>query len=85
MNEFVIEWISGQNTASVTFPSNSRWAGKIRKLAQESPSVDVIADANGALFAHIPVSYLSIRKPRELSEEQKAKARANLERIRNEG
>ena len=78
MNEFVIEWISGQNTASVTFPSNSRWANKIRNLAENSSEVTVIEDKNGYLFAHIPIEYLAIRKPKQLTEEHKAKIVQNL-------
>lgn len=84
MNEFVIEWISGQNTASVTFPSNSRWANKIRNLAENSSEVTVIEDKNGYLFAHIPIEYVSIRKPKVLSEEHKAKLVSNLVK-RHEG
>lgn len=79
-NEFVVEWIQGQNTASVTFPSNSRWANKIRNLAEETSEVSVIADENGALFAHIPVEYLYIKKPKRMTEEQKALAVKNLRR-----
>lgn len=84
MNEFVIEWIQGNQTASVTFPSSSRWASKIRKLAENDTSVIVIEDKNGALFAHIPVEYLLIRKPKKmnLSEEEIQKRRELLARVR---
>ncbi len=83
-NECVIEWLKGQKTVSVTFPSNSRWANKIRNLAQKSSDVSVIADANGYLFAHIPIEFVNIRKPKVLSDEQKEQAIRNLVR-RNEG
>ena len=84
MNEFVIEWISGQNTASVTFPSNSRWANKIRNLAENDTSVIVIEDKNGALFAHIPVEYLLIRKPKKMNytEEEIQRRRELLAKVR---
>ena len=81
-NEFVIEWISGQKTASVTFPSNSRWANKIRNLAEKTSDVSVIEDKNGYLFAHIPVEYLAIRKPKVMTEEMKAQALKNLGRVK---
>lgn len=71
MNENVIEWFSGSEMVSVTFPSNSRWAGKIRKFAEKSPTAQVIEDKNGYLFAHIPVSYIHLYPPRELTEEQR--------------
>lgn len=82
MNEFVLEWIKGQKTISVTFPSNSEWAGKIRKFAQNDPDVVVLSDANGALFAHIPLKYLNLRKPIALSEEQKQAATERLAKAR---
>lgn len=71
MDEFVIEWIKGENTASVTFPSNSSFATRIRKLAEKTSEVTVIEDKNGYLFAHIPTSYIKFNAPRQLSEEQK--------------
>lgn len=80
MDEFVIEWIKGKTVASVTFPSSSRWASKVRKLAEEYPEFSVIADENGALFAHIPVSCITIRKPMSLSEEQREAARQNFKK-----
>lgn len=82
MNECVIEWIKGKNTASVTCPSNSRLAGKIRKLAEKSLSVDILSDKNGALFAHVPVNFVSIRPARELSEERRQAAAESLQKAR---
>ena len=82
MNEFVIEWIKGNSVASVTCPSNSQLAGKVRKLAEKSSSVQVISDANGALFAHVPVNFVSIRPARELSDEQKQAYAERLKKAR---
>lgn len=84
MEEFVIEWIRGKKTASVTCPSNSRLAGKIRKLAENSLEISIIADENGALFAHVPVKCVTIRKPTELTEEQRQLRSRQMEKARKE-
>lgn len=82
MNEFVIEWIKGNSVASVTCPSSSQLAGKIRKLAEKSKEITVISDTNGALFAHVPVSCVNIRKPNEMSDEQRQAAAERLKKVR---
>lgn len=82
MNEFVIEWIKGNSTASVTCPSNSRLANKIRNLAKNHKEIIVIRDENGALFAHIPVSSVSIRKPTEISDEKRQELSERMKNVR---
>ena len=81
MNEFVIEWIKGNSVASVTCPSNSRLANKIRNLAKNHKEIIVIRDENGALFAHIPVSTVSIRKPIEISDEKRQELSERMKRM----
>jgi len=81
MNEFVIEWIKGETVASVTCPSNSRLANKIRNLAKNHKEIIVIRDENGALFAHIPVSSVSIRKPIEISDEKRQELSERMKRM----
>ncbi len=81
MNEFVIEWIKGNSVASVTCPSNSRLANKIRNLAKNHKEIIVIRDENGALFAHIPVSSVSIRKPTEISDEKRQELSERMKRM----
>lgn len=78
MNEFCIEWIKGKSVASITAPTNSWLAGKIRKLAEKSDAVAILSDTNEALFAHVPVNYISLRAPRQLSDEQKEKISERL-------
>lgn len=82
MDECVIEWIKGEKTASVTLPRNTRLANKIRKLAQKSSDVVVIADENEALFAHVPVDWVKISPKRQMSEEQRAAAAEHLKAVR---
>lgn len=81
MNEFVIEWIKGKTVASVTCPSNSRLANKIRNLAENHKEFMVIRDDNEALFAHIPVSSVSIRKPTEISDEKRQELSDRMKRM----
>ena len=86
MNEFVIEWIRGNPTASVTCPSSSRLANKIRKLAEKNIVVKIVSDQSEALFAHIPIEYVSIRQPRqqELTEEERQKIGERLKKARQQ-
>lgn len=81
MNEFVIEWIKGNSVASVTCPSNSRLANKIRNLAKNHKEIIVIRDENGALFAHIPVSSVNIRKPTDISDEKRQEMAERMKRM----
>lgn len=81
MNEFVIEWIRGQKVASLTIPSNTRMKNKILKLAKESTSVNYIENKDGSIFAHVPVDWIQIRKPKQMnySEEEIEKRKQRLQ------
>lgn len=73
MNEFVIEWIKGADYAGVTAPSGTALKSKLLRLANKFPGeVKIISEnKDGSLFAHIPVSYVKISPPRQVSEEQR--------------
>ncbi len=76
MNEFAIEWIKGADHAGVTVPSGTAFKSKLIRLSQKYPNEVKILKINsdGSLFAHIPVSYVKISPPKQVSEEQKAAA-----------
>ncbi len=76
MNEFAIEWIKGAGHASVTVPSGTALKSKLLRLSYKYPEeVKILAEnADGSLFAHVPVSYIRISPPRKMSEEQKEAA-----------
>lgn len=76
MNEFAIDWIRGAEYASVTAPSGSALKSRLYKLAEKHPSdVQILAEnKDGSIFAHIPVSYVKISPPKQMSEEQRAAA-----------
>ena len=48
--------------------------GRVLKLAEQHPE-DVkilVTNKDGSIFAHVPVKYVKLRAPRELTEEQRA-------------
>lgn len=76
MNEFSIEWIKGAEYAGATVPSGTALKSKLLRLAEKNPDeVKIIVEnKDGSLFAHVPVNYIKISPPRQVSEEQKEAA-----------
>ena len=72
--DHAIEWTrNGRDaTATVTFPAG-RFKTKIEKLAEEHPEEVTIRYRNndGSIVATIPVRYIKISAPRQMSDEQK--------------
>lgn len=85
--ENAIEFLDGQKTATVTL-HDRRLRNRILKLAEERPDeVAVICrpeENNGFLFAHIPLKWLRIQPPKQMSEEQREKAKERLARARGD-
>lgn len=79
-NENVIEFIKDAETAGVTL-TQGRYKSRIEKLAKEFPEECKIISRNkdGSLFAHVPVTWIKINPPRQLSELQLENARNALE------
>ena len=87
MSENVIEFIKNEKRATVTF-SQERFKIKIRKLAEMYPDeVEIIADKDNDeyLYAHIPVKYIRIQRPRqvELTDEEREILVERLKQIRD--
>lgn len=78
-NEYVIEWVEGDKTATVTAPEGSALSNKLIKLASECP--DDVEMKHTELF-HVPVKWVKVSQPRkvEYTEEQRKKIG---ERLRN--
>lgn len=76
MDEFCIEWVRGDDRAMVTFPNGSRMKNKLQKLHSQYPEdVQIIAEnKDGSICAWIPVKWVNIRKPKKVSDEQRAAA-----------
>ena len=47
---------------------------KLRKLAEKNPDIKIVRDEGDAIEIELPSNWISIRKPRKLSEEQKNKS-----------
>ena len=79
MNENVIEWLRGQDTVALTLCSNSRLAGKIKRLYETHQDVMTLHEnPDGSIFAHVPLKWIKIGPPRKVSEEQRAAASQRL-------
>lgn len=84
--ECAIEWERGQKIMTITAYNGSWLKNRIMKYVEEYPD-EVKLDAvnkDGSIVAKVPVSYLKIRRPREISEEQREAARARFAQIREE-
>ena len=76
-NEYVIEWVEGDKTATVTAPEGSALSNKLIKLASECP--EDVEMKHTELF-HIPVKWVKVSPPRQYSEETKKKMVERLQK-----
>ena len=83
MNEFCIEWLRSGEYAGVTTPSGTSLKSKLMRLARERPDeVKVMAEnKDGSAFFHIPISYIKVSPPRQVSEEQREAAGERFRRM----
>lgn len=79
--ENVIEFLENQERATVTF-SQRRYISKIRKLAADHPKeCEIVAEnKDGSICAHIPVAWVKIIPPRQLTDEQRQQIGERLNR-----
>ena len=79
-NEFVIEWILGDDRATATVPEGTKLNTELVKLAGKYPNdVEIV---NPELF-HVPAKWVHVRAPRQVSDEQKERARELMKKMRN--
>lgn len=84
MNEYVIEWLQGSTRAAITAPAGSALKNKLVKLAEQYPEeCDVLVNDDGSVFGHVPVKYIKIYRPREVSEELRQKASDRMRQMRS--
>lgn len=81
--ECCIEWIRNSKTATVTFPGNTKYASKIKKLSEEYPDQVKIRYENkdNSIVATIPTKFVKIAAPRKVSEEQKEAMRERMKQF----
>lgn len=86
MSENVIEFLRGDTRATLTL-SQGRFISQVRKLAEQYPEECGILAQNedGSICAYVPVTWIQIRKPKELTEEQRARATDNLRTSQTSG
>lgn len=79
MNENVIEWLTGDETACVTF-SQAKYKNRIKRLKEQNEAIRMIENEDGSIYAEIPLDYASIRKPKQLNltEEERAEIAARF-------
>lgn len=81
-NENVLEWITGDKTATVTL-SQKRLISRVEKLAQEHPEeVQIVHRNRTSIVAHIPAAYIKLNPPLNLSEEQRSRMSQAMNKIR---
>ncbi len=70
--ENVIEWLRDQEQATLTL-TQPRTITSVKKLADKHPEECRIVSENkdGSICAHVPVRWITVRPPRQLSEETK--------------
>ena len=78
-----IEFLKDSKTATVQF-CQGRYKSRIKKLVAERPEeCEILAEnKDGTLLAHIPVEWVKIIPPRQLSDEQKKEVAERLSRRR---
>lgn len=85
-HENCIFWLDGDKTATVNFSSSSRYASRLRKLAEEHPDdCKIFSDKDGVILGAVPVKAIkmSIIKPnREMTEEEYEKKIEGLRKAR---
>lgn len=76
MNEFSIAWVKGVDYAEVSAPSGSALKSKLISLAEKYPDevTKILINKDGAIFCHVPVSYIKVSHPKRVSDEQKEAA-----------
>ena len=70
--ENTIEFTRDSKTATVTF-SQGRYISRIKKLAESHPESCriLIENKDGSILARVPVSWVKISRPKEITEEHK--------------
>lgn len=79
--ENVIEWVKDEERATLTL-SQRRTITRVKELSKSHPEKCQILAENedGSVYAHIPVSWIKINPPMNLSEEQRKKQAERMRR-----
>lgn len=82
--ENVIEWLRDEKRATLSL-SQRRTISRVKQLAEQYPDECQIVAENrdGSVCAHVPVSWVKISPPREVSETQREASRRNMQALRS--
>lgn len=86
MNENVIEWLDGEDVIAVTL-HQKRFVNQVRNLAKQDKNVTILAEnSDGSIFAHLPISYLKLRRNRTVNQtaEEKSEWADRMRQLREE-
>ena len=86
MNENVIEWLDGDEIIAVTL-HQKRFVNQVKKLAKQDANVMILAEnPDGSIFAHLPISYLKLRRNRTVNQtaEEKSEWAERMRQLREE-
>lgn len=83
--ENCIEWENGQKDITVSF-CGQKWINKVKNLSEKRPDeVKMVAEnKDGSICAKLPITYLKLSPPRQVSEEQRLAASERLKQYRAE-
>lgn len=80
--ENAIEWMTGNKTVTLSLTSRKHIT-KIKRAAEKHPEeVDIHENPDGSICAHVPLLYIKISPPRQVSEEQRLAAADRLRKSR---
>ena len=84
MRENCIEWLNGQDRVTVTL-SQGKYINKVKKLSEKHEGVEIVKEnTDGTLLAHLPLKFIKISAPKQMTEEQKERARERFNAIEKE-
>lgn len=77
--ENVIEFLTGESHAIVTF-NQRKYVNKMKRLAAKFPKECewIVENKDGSVCAKIPLTWIKISHPRQVSDEQREAARDRL-------
>lgn len=77
-NENVIEFLNSEENALLTL-SKQKYINRVKRLKESHPNeVHVYENADGTIFARVPVRWIKINPTKAVSEEQRRRSRENI-------
>lgn len=82
LHENAIEFITEEDTATLSL-HRRRFVNRIKKLKKQRPDeCDYVENADGTIYAHVPLSWIKITPTRILSDERLEKLRSGAANAR---